>query len=339
MEVKVVISPELAILAGSSRAGTIPVKLTDEFIAELNEEEREMLIVLVEHSTDWSLYNQNGSSVAHDRMARADLPSLKAYIKHRVAAVAEANAKLDADEVRQRAEKERVNEERIRAWMAKPPSENLSAYQPTRVVLPTLHDAPICVALSLEYSAHRAQLQELAEKRDADLKQREADLQREYAERDDANKTNICDWIRDHGSESQQARALEGLLPEKELLGAVRDWLFAPLDGFARYERLDDGDARHAEGCYTGAPISYKTADADELTAAEFERLKALREVAKTLAEPAEVQAREHRVWCKRGECPDMTLRRSVLVKIDWNGHALSREYALTAPGEDSYAD
>lgn len=339
MEVKVVISPEVAILNGSSKSGTIPVQLTDEFIAELNEEERELLIVLVKHSTDWSLYNKNGMSVAHEPIARADLPSLKAYIQYCIAVREAANEKLEADAARHRAQQQESNEQRILAWIAQEPSENLSKYRPIAVMLPTLHDVPLGAELKMAYHEHRAKLQELADKREADLRREAAELEATERRESAEQLANIKAWIAKHGSDSMNARAVEGLLPEKELLHEVREWLFAPLVDFPRYERLDDGDARHADDCYTGAPLAYKTADADELTAAEYERLKALREAAKRLAEPAEVQAREHRVMCRHQACPAETMRRSVLVKVDWNGYPLSREYALTAPGEDSYVD
>jgi hypothetical protein len=341
MEVKVVISHETAIAAGHARSGIFQLHVTDEFVAELSEAEREELICLVRNSTDASLWNQAGIAIACESIERPDLPALKSLIQRRIFARDAANARLEADALRKASEKEETAIKAVQAWLAKDPESKLLGRAPNVSVMgvsvwpyegipPVVRDA---------YEMHRAHLQGIANQRNAEAAreaaEREATERRECAEQ----RANIKAWIAKHGSASMQAREAEKLLPEKELLHAVREWLFAPLADFARYERLDDGDARHADDCYTGAPIAYQTEDADELTEPEYERLDVLRDAARRLAEPAEVQAREHRVMCRHQNCPAETLRRSVLVSIDWNGYPLSREYALTAPGEDSYID
>lgn len=69
-------------------------------------------------------------------------------------------------------------------------------------------------------------------------------------------------------------------VPEKELLDAVREELFAPLEGLPRYERLVDGDVKHDEECERFATTSYLTEVADELTEKEYERLRTIRDLA-----------------------------------------------------------
>jgi hypothetical protein len=341
MEVKVVISHENAIAAGHAQSGIFQLHVTDEFVAELSEAEREELICLVKNSTDASLWNQAGIAIECESIERPSLPALKSLIERRIAVRNAKNYGLEADALRKASEKEAAAIKAVQDWLEKDLELKLLGRAPNVSVMGVsvwpYEGIPLVVRD--EYAAHRAQLQSIADQRNADAAreaaEREATKRRECAEQ----RANIVAWIVEHGSASMKAREAERLLPEKELLDAVREWLFAPLADFARYERLDDGDARHADDCYTGAPIVYQTEDADELTEDEYERLGALRAVARWLAEPAEVQAREHRVMCKQRGCPAETLRRSVLVSIDWNGYPLSREYALTAPGKDSYID
>lgn len=328
MEVRVDIAPYTAIMAGSAQAGKFDLTITDEFVAELNTEEREVLILFVEYGTHVGLSNVNGLRSTVEPMARADLPSLLAYIRRCIAARATDNEKIAADNARRAAEKVQADEEKIRKWVAKETCAKLTTFRPWRVLPVSLWGVPISPELQKQYEAHWAELEGIAREREAASEREATERAAAEAARDDANKTNVCDWIVAHGSESMQARALEGLLPENELLDAVRNWLFAPFDAFNKYKRLAVGDIQHAADCYTNVKPQYETVDATDLTGPEFDRLVKMREVAKTLEHTVEVRAREHCAECR--ECPAFTRRRSARVAIEWNGHELAREYALT---------
>lgn len=352
MEVKVVISHENAIAAGHAQSGIFQLHVTDEFVAELSEAEREELICLVKNSTDASLWNQAGIAISCESIERPSLPALKSLIQRRIFARDAANARLEADAMRKASEKEETAIKAVQAWLEKDPESKLLGRAPNVSVMGVAvwpyEGIPLVV--HDKYEAHRAHLQSIANQRNADAKREAAENEAREKQEAVERKAAVQKWIDDHGSESMRDRAREGLLPEKELLDAVREQLFAPLDGFARYVRLTDADARHDRDCYApDATIKYRTEDADELTSNEYEVLKAIRAASVEVDEvsgaeassewASEVQPREHRIMCDRSDCPGQTFRRSARVSIKWNGHTLTREYALTAPGEDSYAD
>lgn len=338
MEVKVVISTETAIEEGHAQAGTFKLQITDEFVADLNDAEREELICLVRNSTDASLWGGAGLSIPCKNIERPSLPALKSLIQRRIVARDAAKLARDEADAREKAKREADTIDTIRAWIAKDAAAVVRAGGRVVVTTPNLyHGVP--EAIRAEYEAHHAHLQSIADDRNTEIARENAD--RDTCERREAaeQKQEIKAWIAEHGSVSMNEREAERLLPEKELLNAVREWLFEPLERFSRYVRLTKADALHDDDCWDKGPCAYITDDADELSADEFSRLGEIRKVAATLAEPAEVQAREHRVWCQRkGGCPHVTMRRAVKVTVSWKGaYTLSREYALTAQGEDAF--
>jgi hypothetical protein len=163
------------------------------------------------------------------------------------------------------------------------------------------------------------------ERAEAIAKQRNA---REAAESRSARDA----WIRDHGTDSQRARYAEGLLPEAELLDAVRGWAFAPLVGQSRYVRIEHREVRHDDECYQQHiecdVLASDDDQAEGLSEIEYEALARIRELAKGCPLPATVEAREH--WCRCESCksPYVT-RQSAHVTVTFAGRGLSREYAL----------
>jgi hypothetical protein len=343
MEVKVVISTETAIEEGHAQSGIFTLSITDEFVADLNEAEREELICLVRNSTDASLWNGAGLSISCKSIDRPSLPALKSLIQRRIVARDAAILARDESAARENAKQVVEAVATIRKWCESDIEDRLRLIYGgyTGVSKPSLWPVKLDQLpedVRVKYESHLAQLEEIAVSRSVDAK-REKDEQAACKEREAAEcKANIKKWLAEHGSVSMQEREAEGLLPEKELLDVVRERLFEPLIDHPRYVRLAKGDARHGDSHYDDE-ITFDVSDADELTGLEFERLKELRIDASKLAEPAEVQAREHRVVCQGEGCPDATMRRSALVTVEWNGFKLTREYALTCKGEDSYID
>lgn len=140
-------------------------------------------------------------------------------------------------------------------------------------------------------------------------------------------------WISEHAP-ALMPRFDDGVLPEKELRDAVRDVVFSSLDGFGRYRRITVNDVAAACDADTPPPcdnheISFDVDVANELSAAEYDRLKAIE---KAMEHPSvtAVEAREHRAEYEYGDGVALVVRRSARVSLDFLGFHLSREYALT---------
>lgn len=355
MRIKVVISKETAVRNGRANAGEHWLDLTDEFVASLEADVREELLVcLSDRGTASPVTSYYCVPEFDARIVDATLPALAKHLQERVdyrKAVLEGREAAKQAEEKERAAREKENEAKLvtetREWFEKPFEEKV--YE-SRGRLSLKHFSP-AKELAEEAQAHFVELEARVAARNALYDKAEKAVKEQ-------RKALTSVWVAEHCDAETQARHAEGFLPEAEILDRVRKHVFAPFDKFERYARLTSADARHdrdSEGCnHCEARVGFSTHEADELTAAEYARLTEIRKVLAAnfsearcvVANPAElrvpllsrkVEPREHRAECKGSSCPGPTMRRSARVEIEWNGHSLVREYALTAPGEDSH--
>lgn len=152
--------------------------------------------------------------------------------------------------------------------------------------------------------------------------------QRAAQEAEERYQLAAAEIVRSHGNANQGGRLEAGALPDEERDALVRDMVFAGLDGLDRYARLVRGDAPHAEDCDAeGADVEFDVHDQEELAAAQWDALQALRERA---PEGAAITVRRHEAACAGDDCP-IGVRWSLRVAVEWHGRTLSREYACPA--------
>ena len=156
---------------------------------------------------------------------------------------------------------------------------------------------------------------EKREEEEREKKEREAQALAE------ARTAQIAEWIAEKGTDNQKGRAALNLLPEDEILDAMRDEAFAALDGFDRYEEIKKGDLGHEEYCASG--VSCDVFDAGELTADQFDRFDAIRKAIPSAAVSALVHS------CKCQGCDATLDRDSVRVTLTVGSITFSREYSL----------
>lgn len=80
---------------------------------------------------------------------------------------------------------------------------------------------------------------------------RVAERKREEEEREQSRQTQLADWVREYGTESQRERHARGLLDTREVLDTVSDVLFKSFEAaeFPRYERPSLADVvEHYQG-------------------------------------------------------------------------------------------
>lgn len=142
--------------------------------------------------------------------------------------------------------------------------------------------------------------------------------------------------VADAGTENQLERFDQLLLPEHELRAVACGVLYAQLVGHRRWAKLRDNDLKHASSC-NGGSASFHTARPSSLNHDEWAVYKGiLRSLDQTNAITgvlgsrglrAEPEIVEHVASCAM--CGVETFARSVLVRVEWCGMTLSREYTL----------
>lgn len=362
---KVVINPRVAILSGKANAGETTVQLTDSFVSALSLEEREELASCVNKGTETPLYAPWGMRLEDPPIRDTSPEDLVTFLRDRIRTRKEAVEAREKQELATKQEREqqafKANHAALLSAMEAPLEtwlESHDQWQSSRKYSVRQHSFKdsflerVSPALRNAYRGKAEEALMLAKAKTSDAAREFAEKQRVEAELQETRKTAILEFLSEHendGPASAYQRHLEGVLPEKELRNLVRERLFKPLETFPRYVRLTPQDARHSrfvrdyemdedEGDHK---IQFSVEEATELSAAEYKILLAVRQAVQSLAqnrndiEAFSVEKRSHNVWCMNEKCPGIAERRAVLVKLSWMGKELSREYALTTPGED----
>lgn len=136
-----------------------------------------------------------------------------------------------------------------------------------------------------------------------------------------ANRAQLGEWIARHGTDNQRARLAAGLLPWDEAYESAECAFFEPLKRFPRYERFDPANVCK---CMDQCEVKFKSLDAAELSAEEWEQFAQI----KAAAPDAEFRIREHRAECDSLEEPE--IRRAVVVKFNLGSVPFKRQFALT---------
>jgi hypothetical protein len=344
------INKNSAILAGRSEYGRVVVTVDPGALSPAQREEltkcrrtADGAVILLDSNVDLS-------------SSSAD-PSLPIFCAESSSAVAELlDARIAIREARKlREQAQRVEYlESLRTpenWLRKRTGHIGSAatlFQDLRIQYPDLEDLDVSSTaayvreISRPYASDdislpageeenvRAAAQELADEINAPiLADCRAKLTERYealrAEADAAAETTkrrtdqITTWVQDHGSDNQQKRFSVGLLPEDEVVDALRAIAYAPLDAFDRYVRIKGADFCT---CEYDPDLNYSVEDAASATAEEFERMEAIR----ALVPDAEITLRTHTGKCD--SCEQTQTRNSIRVEIAVGEFSFSREYA-----------
>jgi hypothetical protein len=141
------------------------------------------------------------------------------------------------------------------------------------------------------------------------------------------------------GSQNQQDRHRDGLLPEDELLTMARVLFFEPLNLTKRWNSGHDKRDMERRFVHQGAALGctaehlgYEVAEMTEAGADEYMRLKMIEGIAGRIkAHPwvTDCQVTTAAHWLTCSKCDAESVRLSAKVTITWAGRALVREYAL----------
>ena len=151
---------------------------------------------------------------------------------------------------------------------------------------------------------------------------------REHAEKDqaeeDAKSAQIEEWVSCQGDANQQERYAAGLLPDSEVIDAMRDNAFAPLNHLGRYDRItrdefctcDDPDETD---CQVECGV-----EEEPLSSAAWDTLKYMREL---VCDNVTLVAKTHS--CRTDECDETLERKAVHATATVGSFTFTRLYAL----------
>lgn len=314
---KITIDRAAAILAGKAAYGDTTVTVDP---STLTADQRDELATLREGDILRPVSHGIGYGYATPIVDPTPEVIAKALDEHRASRLAYL-AKRAADKAKDDADRRGIAEARIREWIARPVSGRVSysGREYTVGVPGWALSGDIAPDLLRAYEAAKAEAEAEAKRQTA------ARLEREAAEREAASalakrKTAaLADFVADCCSDVQRKRRAAGLMPDSEVLDLVRDHVFAALNNMPRYERMTSGDFADADH------VKFRVEDATRATDAQF----VVMESVKAAIPGCSVQLREHMADITSDYGEDTTeFRRSYLVTVDWNGWALSREYA-----------
>lgn len=163
----------------------------------------------------------------------------------------------------------------------------------------------------------------------AEYEQKKRDEARQKEAATQARQHQIARWVEKHGTPNQKARWREGLLPEDEVLDAIREDAFRDLE-VPRYRRLRASDVcDEVPEPYDYHRREFSVERAKALSASQYEQLRRVREAAEQAHEPAavSVEPRVHIGECQT--CDQEVKRVGFLVKITVGEFEFSREYGM----------
>jgi hypothetical protein len=325
MKAIITIDKNMAVLEGLDNEGDYTITFNP---ADLTPEQRaELVTCAMGDSGAYRINSQflsngnNGYGLRLPPVAKASVDIMRGLLDARVKAKADFKLMAMAEEENKEFDRKRS----VLSWAEKPPEKRiyLDRYNAnSRVDLlyadraikyaPEAYEEAraLCFWLNLEDEIRRmreekAKLAKVAEKVAA--KQRRRD--------------QIAAWVADNGTPNQQSRLKAGLLPEKEILGAMREEAFAPLAGLERYDKI-----RVQEFCECGgehdSDSKFEVWDAETATAKEFDRIEEI----KKLMPNATVTLRVHYGSCEI--CGYDKKRSGIMVRVKIGEIEFSREYA-----------
>jgi hypothetical protein len=348
-----------AILAGSTTYGDIKIPLTDAELLELSVPERALIAERVVNDvadlTSLSIIGKDGSkshtNAPYPVLITADLAAVRTVL----ATLQNVTAERREAEAAQQADRQKRWAEAQRDWLAQPDTALVERPHTYEMIwqargpdgLFITSDGPYQpsawrggggfggLPATAEVIARAARLYQLAQQRTAESQaHRQRQLEAAQAAEEAASLREaeaLHQALQTSGSDGQRKRAERGLLPRDELLTLYRDQLFAPLESFARFERIKRAEVVEADpdrGEYAEAgDYQFDANDATDATDDEFATLSAIETVVKErLPAGAVCTLRLHSAGFTAAD--DWAVqRKSVLVSLD-APVKVSREYA-----------
>ena len=332
MKVHYRVDQKAAVLAGSNFFGDVVTEIDPATLTQAQREELALCPCGNEKGQDTSPYDVFLLMRGCDGLpvfGVADDVNVVTLLNERIRIRAEKKAKAESE-----------REKHVQDLLAKTDEECISE-QWNRIEICGFYHAP---SDDPRVKEKYTRVQDLLEQKKAEKAERDRQREQEKEAREKAEaaaaaeaeavrKAQLDAWIVEHGTDNQKKRHDLGLLPEKEILDAIREEAFSPLGSFPRYDKLTKQDVPcDCEG-YQEPEYKFRAHDATSATAEEFETMDKIATAIRSVHPEANVCLREHIGWCEtcHGEDKDEVCaeRKSVLVSIKVGVLDFSREYQI----------
>lgn len=164
------------------------------------------------------------------------------------------------------------------------------------------------------------------ERKISEMKEKQAAARAEKEKKEEAKKEQIKKWVMEKGTENQKKRYEIELLPESEVIDAIRDEAYSALNDFQRYEKMKASDVCTCED-EGYCDVDYEVEEATEATVEEFEALEKIVTAAKKAHPGAVVTLMDHIGTSE--DCENKVVRKSAKVEVAVGAFKFSREYAI----------
>lgn len=245
----------------------------------------------------------------------------------------EANVREMAEEaIRAEAAKvERLEAERkaVREWAAKPDKELVRKGLGDDYRVHAPYSYPSDMSDFVRERVAKAKV--LADHLNAECAENVARANKAKEDADNRRAAQLKAWLDTKGTDAMRKRAARGLLPEGELIDAIRDEAYAPLDQFRRFERITDDEVHQLDedGLDSDQDAVYETCTAKSANDEDIELIERIEAV----MPGAVCTLMEHRGRLEDGT-PNIWLSRcAVRVAIKVGELDFTREYMATAKG------
>ena len=185
------------------------------------------------------------------------------------------------------------------------------------------------LAGAVDMTVHVAKLHQVM-KQDVAVRLAAEQAEAEAAKR--RKKEQLAKWVARYGTSEQKKRMAQNLLPDEEILDAIREQAFSPLDDVPRYERITKKelakvvrDAGRAD--LVGSKVEFVVRPAQTASKEEF----AFKELLREKLPDAEVVLRDHLAYYADASDEDdpEVRRKSAYVKLRIGELTVTREYAV----------
>lgn len=214
------------------------------------------------------------------RYGRHVLPLPLPVTAEAVAEWLEANAKdvadFDASQKASYEARQEADREAVRKWAARPDKE-LIRYGFAHGVSTAEACAPYSFPVDMTQFVkdRQAKAQVLADQINAAAAENAAKAAAAKAAAAARRADQLAQWLATKGSDSMRKRAARGLLPEEDLIAAIRNEAYAPLDGFKRFERLTDDEVKAAvDAADFDQTVVYETREAESANDEDIELME-----------------------------------------------------------------
>ncbi len=302
MKVKVYVGQDVAIKGGSNEYG---IREAEVDVAKLSQIQRDMLAHYV--------IRNNSINVA-------------AYSEEAVIAALDREIEEDARRV---TEKKERYERFVQEFLDMPQDEfnQQSGYSLAGYTDGAGNDPRLAEKRAIREEYLMAKAAEEQAQREARERANEEAMERKLAEQNaksEAIERQLTEWVAEKGTDNQKGRLELGLLPEDEIIDAIRDEVFAPIDvRREKYHKIQSSDVcecDYGDTCH----VEFDSGELNEMSPEAYEGFTVIKELA---PEGATLEPRYHSATAEY--CGAERYYETVLIKVTVGVLDLSREYYL----------